>query len=193
MQTLYATLSVWGTNSTLKARPAKLELCFFDLRSPDCLVETRDVVLLPNQTTELLEMKCPGPAHRKDLLPGDPLAVSSANVVASARLLDAGSGEVLARYSDWPEPYRFLQPPDPGLEVEVKAGVNDESTLILKVKNPVKCVVLSVQGDSGSEVQWSDNALDLVPDDPQTVTARGLKGRGVKVAYFGREKVHGIL
>ncbi|KAH9480071.1 Beta-mannosidase B [Psilocybe cubensis] len=193
MQTLYATLSVWGTNNTLKARPAKLELCFFDLRSPDeCLVETRTVVLQPNQTTELLEMKCPGPAHRKSLSPGDPLGVSSANVVASARLLDVESGEVLARYSDWPEPYRFLQPPDPGLLVEVKSVFDDETTLALSVKSPAKCVVLSVDGDVEPVVHWSDNALDLVPDDPQIVFARGLKGRRVKVAYFGREKAHDI-
>jgi beta-mannosidase len=32
---------------------------------------------------------------------------------------------------------------------------------------------------------WSDQALDLAPNDPQTVRAEGLNGREVKVRYVG--------
>ena len=50
-------------------------------------------------------------------------------------------------------------------------------------------MVLSVNVDSTTEAnpKWSDNALDIVPGDIQEVLVRGLCGRKVKVAYFGKE------
>ncbi|KAF8900302.1 glycoside hydrolase superfamily [Gymnopilus junonius] len=192
IQTLYATLSIWATNSTLTVRKAKLELRFFDLLSPGWShSETQDVNLLPNQSTELLEIECPGPS-RNNVVRGEPLSVSSANVVVSARLLDAETGVVLARHSDWPEPYRYLQTPDPGLITSLTQGErSNETTLTMTVSKPAKCVFFSVE-DAGPEVQWSDNALDLVPGDEQVVLVGGLNGRKVKVAYFGRQKAQVI-
>jgi len=134
-------------------------------------------------------MSCPGPI-RDGVAPGEPLNVGSATVVASARLLEPETGRVLARFSDWPEPYRFLQPPDPGLKVAVgEVGEDGTITLSLSVELPAKCVVLSVNVDSTTEAnpKWSDNALDIVPGDIQEVLVRGLCGRKVKVAYFGKE------
>ncbi|KAF8959158.1 glycoside hydrolase family 2 protein [Flammula alnicola] len=192
IQSSYATLDIWATNSTLKPRSAKLELLFFDLLSPDWShSETHDVTLLPNQSTDLKTLRCPG-TNREGVSQGDPLFVSSANVVVCARLLDSVSRLVLARYSDWPEPYRFLQPPDPGLEVNVRTAEDEGDTvMVLTVKRPAKCVVLSTD-DSDTKVRWSDNALDLVPGDGQVLIAKGLGGRQVKVAYFGREKAQNI-
>lgn len=141
-------------------------------------------------------MRCPGPV--RDALPrGDPLAVPSANVVVSARLMDVETGRVMARYVDWPEPYRFLQPPDPGLTIEAKTSRENEghiTMLELKVERPVKCLALSVKdADANPQVKWSDNALDLVPGDVQTVIVHGLNGRSVQVGYFGNEKVHDVV
>ncbi|KAF8184215.1 glycoside hydrolase [Pholiota molesta] len=176
IQTSYATLEVWGTNSLLTARSAKLELTFHDLLSPEWVQsEVHDVVLLPNQSTELLKIRVPGPS-REGVSAGDPLSVESANVVASARLVDAASGEILARYSDWPEPYRFLQPPVPGLKIS-SVEDKDQTRITLSVERPAK---------------WSDNALDLIPGDKQDVVVSGLEGRKIKVAYFGREQAYDI-
>lgn len=142
-------------------------------------------------------MKCPGPI-RDGLPTGDPLTVASANVVVSARLVDVVTGKVIARFSNWPEPYRFLQPPDPGLMIRIKGtGENgdDVSILELKVERPVKCLVMLVKEDGDRprrEVKWSDNALDLFPGDAQHVTVYGLDGRSIQVAYFGAEKTHHI-
>lgn len=98
-------------------------------------------------------------------------------IVVSARLI-AESGEVLARYSNWPEPFKFINfPPD----TAVKAIVDGES-VTLSTNRPVKGIVLDVEGP---EVQWSDQAIDLVPDDPQIVQAVGLNGRDVKLRYLG--------
>lgn len=54
--------------------------------------------------------------------------------------------------------------------------------MVLSTRKPIKGIVLEVEGD---EVQWSDQAIDLVPDDPQTVKAVSLKGRDVKLRYVG--------
>ncbi|KAF4615614.1 hypothetical protein D9613_012895 [Agrocybe pediades] len=205
IQTIGATLEIWGTNSTLQMRNAKLELHFFDLNTSWTHTTTQSVLLLPNQSTELIKCACPVPAppHEHDAgvdLPGD--GWRSATVVAHARLVDEETGEVLARYSDWPEPYRYLTPPDPKLEITVvgtppasaEGGEGAEMTLSLKVERPAKCVFLSADSSvDGKEVWWSDNALDLVPGDRRMVVARGIKrgegGKGkVVVAHFGREK-----
>ena len=46
----------------------------------------------------------------------------------------------------------------------------------------MKGIILEVEGP---DVKWSDQALDLVPGDPQTVKAVGLNGRKVKARYLG--------
>jgi len=48
---------------------------------------------------------------------------------------------------------------------------------------PIKGVVLEVKGEE--DVKWSDQAIDLVPDDPQTLKAIGLKGRKPFARYLG--------
>ena len=48
---------------------------------------------------------------------------------------------------------------------------------------PVKGVVLDVPGPE--DAVWSDQALDLVPDDPQVVHVQGLAGRTVSARYLG--------
>ena len=81
-----------------------------------------------------------------------------------------------------PEPYKFIQ--FPRLEtigLEVNVDMNGTS-IHLSCRKPIKGLVLDVDGE---EVKWGDQAIDLVPGDPQTVTAVGLKGREVKVRFLG--------
>lgn len=130
-------------------------------------------------------MRCPGPI-RSELSVGDPRRVASATVVATARLRDAISGRVLARFSNWPEPYRFLSPPNPSLQVRIADDpTRGTTTLTLSVARPAKFVVLSMEG---VPVRWSDNALDLVPGDEQEVVVTGLERRSIRVAHFGCER-----
>jgi beta-mannosidase len=55
---------------------------------------------------------------------------------------------------------------------------DDGESLHLSTKKPIKGIVLDVEGE---DVKWSDQAIDLVPGDPQVIRAAGLNGRGVKV------------
>lgn len=58
----------------------------------------------------------------------------------------------------------------------------DGESVELSTKRPIKGIVLDVEGEAP---QWSDQAIDLVPDDPQVVKAVGLKSRKVKARFLG--------
>lgn len=136
----------------------------------------------PNQAIELLSIPCQGPPQ-DDIVPpsGDPIWTSTYSVVASACLIGSDR-EVLARFADWPQPYRYLAIPDPALSIAV-----DGEAITLSVQRPVKGLFLTVV-EVGEEVKWSDNALDVVPGDPQTIIAKGLGDRALQVAYLGKEQ-----
>ena len=83
-----------------------------------------------------------------------------------------------------PEPFKYIHFPDvQDLGPEVTVGADGESVR-LSTKKPVKGIVLDV-ADGGAEVQWGDQAVDLVPDDPQVIMAVGLQGRPVKARFLG--------
>jgi len=128
-------------------------------------------VLKANSSTE---------AH-KGTLPGQSIRTKNSQtpktIIVSAKLIDE-NGEVIARYSNWPEPFKFINFPT---DTEVKATVDGES-ITLSTNRPVKGIVLDVEGP---DVKWSDQGIDLVPEDPQTVQAIGLNGREVKLRYLG--------
>ncbi|KAH7930093.1 glycoside hydrolase family 2 protein [Leucogyrophana mollusca] len=173
--TIETVLDVWGTNSTLSEKKATLEVTSFDLHSTWTDKWSKDVVLAPNSSTELFSGN----------LPGQPVRTKQSDVprviIVSARLLD-GSGSVLGRYSNWPEPFKFITfPAIKDLGLSVQTGGDGES-VELSTKKPIKGIVLDVEGD---DVKWSDQAIDLVPGDPQIVKAVGLKGREVKVRFLG--------
>ena len=184
-QSISANLEIWGTNSALVPRSVQLLLQFFDLDSSWTHTMMHKFLLLPNQSTELLSVPCPAP----EVPPDAPYECGSLDrftkvtrthsIIVSVQLLDAETGEVLARNVDWPQPYRYLTFPDPGLNLKV-----DGETVQIESQRPVKGVVLSVDGTP--EVKWSDNALDVIPGDPQTVLAEGLGGRTIKTRYMGQ-------
>ncbi|KAH7927653.1 glycoside hydrolase [Leucogyrophana mollusca] len=176
-QSIDAKIDVWGANSTLQAHDAQLEIQCVDLESDWTHTETHRVTLLPNRSTELLSVRCPCPPHKSN---ANPDATTSYSVVVAARLRCLQSGEVLSRFSDWPQPFRFLEFTDPGLDIAV-----DGDRVSVKAKRPVKGLVLSVDDD---KVKWSDNGVDIVPGDEQVIVAKGLGGRKVKVAYMGKER-----
>lgn len=87
-------LEIWGTNSTLTEKKARLEVALFELDSDWTHRFVKDIVLQANSSTELYS----GP------LPGQPVRTKLSQVprvlVASARLLDE-YGTVLGRCSNW--------------------------------------------------------------------------------------------
>lgn len=81
-----------------------------------------------------------------------------------------------------PEPFKFINFPPPkdlGFKVTI---ASDGESVELSTGRPMKGIVLDVDG---LPAKWSDQAIDLVPDDPQVVKVVGLKGRSVKTRYLG--------
>ncbi|KAJ7781282.1 glycoside hydrolase family 2 protein [Mycena metata] len=173
--TIETVLEIWGTNSTLVDKKATLEVTSFDLYS-DCWRDkwSKEVSLKANSSTEL----------HKGTLPGQPIRTKYSQVpktiIVSARLLGEND-EVLGRYSNWPEPFKFINFP---VDTEVKVNVDGEhgESIILSTNRPVKGIVLEVEGP---DVKWSDQGIDLVPDDAQTIQCAGLNGREVKLRFLG--------
>ncbi|KAF8812399.1 glycoside hydrolase family 2 protein [Phlegmacium glaucopus] len=173
--TIETILEIWGTNSTLSDKGATVEVTAFDLNSNWTEKWEIESTLSLNSSTELYKGKLPGQPERtkKSDVPK--------NIVVSARLLDENKN-VMGRYSNWPEPFKFIDfPPLEELGLQVETG-KDGETVTLSCCKPIKGIVLDVEGDY---VQWSDQAIDLVPGDPQTVRGVGLGGRQVKTRFLG--------
>jgi len=168
-------IEIWGTNSTLFDKRATLQVSSFDLHSEWRHQLSRKVVLRANSSCELYETRLPGQERRTSE------SEAQRMVVVSARLLDE-TGQVLARHSNWPEPFKRIKFPSAReLGLELTIGADGES-VHLSCKRPIKGLVFDVKGD---DVRWSDQAIDLIPDDPQTVKAVGLRGREVNVRFLG--------
>lgn len=160
---------------------AILHLGFYDLETDKQHTKNYPIVLEPNQTTEALSIPILDPDT------GEPMDISqparSHSVIVWARVLDGNSKEVLARFSDWPQPYKVLDFPDPGLNI-TRDG---EDTLWIQVERPVKGLWLNSETEEPEAIAWSDNNLDLIPGDKVEIRALGLKTQTLKVAYLGKE------
>lgn len=150
-----------------------ITLAAYDLDSDKVDERIYPATLAPNSSTEVFTGDLPLQPTRTSL------SQAPRPVVVHARLFD-DSGKLLGRSSNWPEPYRYLSFPEPGLTVTVEG---EEVTL--SCKKPIKGIILDAEGDE--EVRWSEQAVDLFPGDPQTIRAQGLAGRKVLVRYLGSD------
>ncbi|ORX35177.1 glycoside hydrolase family 2 protein [Kockovaella imperatae] len=168
---IHEEIQLWGCNSSLKPKRATLRLVSFDLQGGE--VDSRDIKvdLAPNSSIEIWKGDVPGQVVRRNE------GSAPKAIVVQARLID-DKGAVLARYSSWPEPFKYLTFPDPSLKIQIKG---DEVTL--SCSKPMKSLVFDVE--SGDECHWSDQTIDLFPGDPQVITAKGLNGRKIKVRHLG--------
>jgi beta-mannosidase len=81
-------------------------------------------------------------------------------------------GKLAARDMDWPQPLKYLDFLDRGVEVRTMgANSSGEQILAISSKKPVKCLVF----EEREGVKLSDSALDIAPGDEQTVIVSGLK------------------
>ncbi|KAL7409700.1 glycoside hydrolase family 2 protein [Mrakia frigida] len=165
-------MQIWGTNSTLEDKEAVLEVRAIGLDG-NVINETRkNVTLAANSSTEFFKGPVPGQVIRK-LISEEPKVI-----VVGVRLLTP-EGEVLARYSDWPMPYKYICYDEDYKPLKITV---DGEKVTLEANAPVKGVVLDAAGE---DAKWSDQCLDIMPGDVQVVTAVGLKGREVQVRYIG--------
>ncbi|HKW23834.1 MAG TPA: glycoside hydrolase family 2 protein [Ktedonobacterales bacterium] len=100
--------------------------------------------------------------HQTTLLGSVDLAVDDTHVLQARLLTD---GAVRATASLWPEPLKYLALADPELAVEHLP----EEGLAISVKAPAKSVWLEAEAN----IPWSNNGLDLFPNEPVILNAPG--------------------
>lgn len=163
------TFNVWGVNAHVTAYDVPIKIEFFEMSSGKRVFkEDLTVHLLPNQSTEV--------EARIDVSKLDP-----SNLVGSVAFT-APSGEVLRSSADWPQPLKYIDFNGRDLTVSV-----DGEKVTLRAKKPTKGVLLDVEGDDDSGLEWNDNGFDVMPGETVNVIAKGLRGKKVAVSWYGQE------
>lgn len=164
----------WAMNVTLQPATYSLITKAFELLTGlevFSWTETRE--LAANMSTELFDIKLPKPCTSKD----EPVIMSTC-----LKTLPSGDSKssVVARCTNWPQPYRYLTMPKPKLSIRI-----DGDKISAKANVPVKGLAFYVEDVDG--VEFEDNLIDLVPGDEQIVIAHGLDGRAVTWRYYGMD------
>ncbi len=149
------TVAVWTGSGLNMEGDAELEVSTWAFDGTLVSVERRQATLVGNQSVEQ----------------GEFISERNDTWVVAARLFK--DGKVVARATLWPEPFKYLTLPEPEIQIERL----DANTLRLHVTRPAKGVWLS----AGDGVIWSDNMLDLTPNDAQIIVAQNLHEAEVKV------------
>ncbi len=149
-------VELWAVNGTTVAIEGEVVIDTWTLDGTLVAEERHDVTLAANQGTELKSIQ------RQDIQ------------VISVRLLK--DGVTIARAASWPEPFKYLSLPEPEITIERQ----DAQTLHVKVQRPAKGVWLS----AGDGVRWSDNMLDVFPNDSQIIKVQELGDAEVQVHFL---------
>jgi beta-mannosidase len=120
-------------------------------------------------------------------------------ILLETTLTDAQSGKQVARFIDWPEPYRYLYwPDDTKLSIKVSPAQrsaesdweDDWETRVAISSNRhlkgvwVEPVYNGTEADDEMDPLWSDNMIDLIAGEEVTLLAKGLKGRDVNARFL---------
>ena len=158
---------VWGVNSRLIPVNVKFNVQFYSIASGKKLIDLpMSHMLLPNQASEIWTS-------------AGYYGLESSDTVISVSY-ELPSGEKFDSSANWPEPLKYIDFSDrkPTFSVE-----GEEITL--RTNKPIKGLILDVEGDDDSGLEWSDNGFDLMPMKSVTVTAKALGERSVTVSWYG--------
>ncbi|KAK5684899.1 hypothetical protein LTS10_002974 [Elasticomyces elasticus] len=156
----------WVASSKTKEVSATVELRYISIASGKDIKESvkKEVKLVPNGTTDILK----GTINNESEEP---------HVLAARIYVD---GEIVSRDVDWPQPLKYLDFSDRGVEVNAQAG-----KMVVKAAKPTKGLVF----EEREGVLVNDSALDIVPGDEQVVTVKGLgeSDQALRWTYLGRD------
>ena len=143
----------WVSSSLTKDTIATMELRYVSIATGQDIKEKRilkDVRIVANGTTEILS----GTTDHSREAP---------HVLAARVWVD---GEIVSRDVDWPQPLKYLDFSDRGLDIAVH-----DSEVRVKASRPVKALVF----DERDDVVLGDNGLDIVPGDERVISISGAK------------------
>lgn len=163
---------LWVVSSLQKAITGKVELRFLSVDTGREIRERivrENVDIVPNGTTNLITDGVID--HTVDAEP---------HVLAARLWID---GKIVARDVDWPQPFKYLDFSERGLEVNRVSQSSDQQVFQISTLKPVKCLVF----EERDGVKFSDSAMDIVPADDQTVTVTGLRvDEPLKYKFLGQ-------
>jgi beta-mannosidase len=145
----------WIANCNVQEIIARVELRFVSIQTGKDIkqsIKKAGVKLIPNGTTNVFE----GIINNETEEP---------HVLAACVWIN---NRLLSRDCDWPQPLKYLDFSDRGVEVIQTEGME---TITVRVKKPTKGLVF----EEREGVLIDDSALDLVPGDEQEVTVTGMK------------------
>jgi beta-mannosidase len=171
-----AVFDIWGANATLVSVDVDLSVECFDITTGKKIWKLENMVrtLPPNQSTPLsLPLNFPADYDFSNMV----ISVSFTTLKSS----DDPSQETMSSHTirssaNWPQPLKYLDLGDR----HVTFSVNAEE-IIIQAEKPMKSVVLDVEGDDDSNLEWTDNGFDIMPGEIVKVMAKGLRGRKVVV------------
>jgi len=158
---------VWVASVKQQDILATVELRFISIKTGKEIkdkVVKKDIRLVPNGTTDVTS----GTIDNRHEEP---------HVVAVRIWID---GEIVSRDVDWPQPLKYLDFEDRGLEV-----IPHGDTITVRAKKPTKGLVF----EERSGVLVHDSAIDVVPGDEQIIRVRGLgkQDKALRWTYLGKD------
>jgi beta-mannosidase len=158
---------VWVASQKPVKVTATVELRFISVKTGEEIKEKvvkKDITLVANGTTDVI-------SGTIDNVEEEP------HVLATRIWVD---GEIVSRDVDWPQPLKYLDFEDRGLEVTPRGG-----TITVKADKPTKGLVF----EERSGVLLHDSAIDVVPGDEQIIRVRGLgkQDKPLKWTYLGKD------
>jgi beta-mannosidase len=157
---------VWVASQKPHHILATVELRFISIKTGEEIKGkvVKDVKLVPNGTTDVTS----GTIDNRNEEP---------HVLAVRIWID---GEIVSRDVDWPQPLKYLDFEDRGLEVTPHG-----ETIAVRAKKPTKGLVF----EERSGVLVHDSAIDVVPGDEQIIRVRGLgkQDKALRWTYLGKD------
>lgn len=158
---------LWVASSKTAEVTATVELRYISIATGKEIkssVVKKDVKIVANGTTEIL----------KDTIDN---TTEEAHVLAARIWVD---GEIVSRDTDWPQPLKYLDFSDRGVEV-----VREGHQIRIRADRPTKSLVF----EERQGVLVDDSAIDVVPGDEQIVKVRGLglESEALKWTYLGKQ------
>ncbi|SPJ78522.1 related to beta-mannosidase [Fusarium torulosum] len=143
--------SVWITSSHQQGITVTVEIRFVSIKTGEDIrnkVVKQDLVLVPNGTTNVL-------TGQIDNTKDEPHVISVSVLKAGVRV---------SRDVDWPQPLKYLDFSDRGVDIQVTPG-----EYRITAKRPTKGLVFEEVGG----VSLDDNCIDLIPGEDVVVKASG--------------------
>ncbi|KAK4058881.1 hypothetical protein OIO90_000327 [Microbotryomycetes sp. JL221] len=162
-------VEIWLLNSFLRQQRLRMHIRCIEIQSGRVIwSKTYDNVLLgDNRATEFLEPRL------------NQFLTQTIEPICIDLRLSENDGQVLARYVSWPQPFKFVHFAKPyDVKLVIQADVESQS-IIVSSSRPVKGLFLKFE----PELDYiSDNGIDVMPDDVQILTTRGLEAL-TKITY----------